>query len=395
MKISRIQTYLFYPGAAKNLLFCRIETTDGVYGWGEAYVGKSKEKVVDAFINAIAPSLIGREVFNIRHMKTVLFDDWVQRRGSVDFYSAMSAIEIALWDIVGKYTNQPVYNLLGGRHRQRIRLYANGWWKGANTIEETVKRAAYLKELGYNAIKWDPFTGPWRYYITQETEDAAVENVRAVREALGPDIDLMVEMHRRLSPYQAIHFAKRIEEFDPFVIEEPCLSDNIDLVVQAKKSIKSRLVTGETCYTKSEFKNIFEKGAADIINPEICICGGITGLLDLAVMAEPYNITLSPHNYNSTIIGLSATLHVSAVIPNFNIAEIFVNLKPGCDAIDIKPIKIDQGFAELPTEPGLGIDIDIEALKKRPYHEFEPIELLQYYMEYPCKSDFVKQNNIL
>lgn len=390
MKIAKIQTYLFYPGAAKNLLFCRIETTDGVYGWGEAYVGKSKEKSVEIYINAMAPSLIGRKVFDIKHIKTILFDDFAIRRSSVDFWAAVSAIEISLLDIIGKYCNQPVYNLLGGRHRGQIRLYANGWWMGAKNITEIVSRAVKLKELGYNAIKWDPFFTPWRYYITQETEDLAVENIKSVREAIGPDMDLLIEIHRRLSPYHAIRFAKRIEEFNPFVIEEPCLSDNIDLVAQVKKSISSRVVTGETCYTKSEFKDILEKNAADIINPDSCCCGGITGMLELAAMAEPYNVILSPHNFNSTIVGLAATLHISAIIPNFNIAEIFVNIKPGCDIIDVKPIKIDHGFAELPTGPGLGIDINIDKLKEHPYHDFSAAELPQYCVEYPKKEDFIR-----
>jgi galactonate dehydratase len=386
MNIKKIESFLFNPNASKNLLFCRVETSNGIYGWGEAYVGKGKEKVVQNYIQAMAPSLIGLSVFDIRHNGSALFDDFQIRRSAVDYFSAWSSIEIALWDIVGKITGQPVYNLLGGRCREAVRVYANGWWFGVKTIDETVERAIRMKEKGFSALKWDPFFGPWRNYITQPEEDIAVENVRAMREELGPEMDLMIEVHRRLSPYHAIHFAKRIEQYNPFVFEEPCLSDNIDLVAQVKKEVPSmRIVTGETCYTKSEFKNILESHAADVINPDICICNGILGMTELAAMVEPYNVCFSPHNYNSTIVGLAATVHVSCMAPSFNIAELFVNLKEGCDMIDKKPLTIKNGFVELPTDPGLGIDINVDELLKHPGREFPPTVLTSINMEYPRK----------
>ncbi len=391
MKIAKIETFLYYPGTAKNLLFCRVETTDGVYGWGEAYVGKGKEKVVQTYIEAITPTILGESVFEIKHLGTATFDDFQIRRSAVDFFSAWSAIEIALWDIVGKICGQPVYNLLGGKYRDKVRLYANGWWFGAANTEETVKRALKVKEMGFTALKWDPFYSPWRYYITKDEEDGAVENVKAMREALGPDMDLMIECHRRLSPYHAISFAKRVEEYRPFVFEEPCLSDNLDLVRTAKASMPTmRVVTGETCYTKAEIKNILETKAADVINPDTCVCSGILGMLEMASMAEPYNVCFSPHNYNSSIVGLAATLHVSAMAPNFNIAELFINIKPGCDLIDRCPIKIDHGFAEVPSAPGLGVDIDMEELLKHPYQDSKAAHVLPITAEYPRKSSFVK-----
>lgn len=390
MKIAKIETYLYWPGAAKNLLFCRVETTDGVYGWGESYVSKGKEKIVKMYIESMAEQLIGLSVFDIRHMGTALFDDYQIRRSAVDFYSGWSAIEIALWDIVGKITGQPVYNLLGGKYREAVRLYANGWWFGCKNTDETVAAAMKVKEMGFTALKWDPFYKPWRYYITQKDEDDAVENVKAMREALGPDMDLLIEVHRRLSPYHAIRFANRIAEFRPFVYEEPCLADNIDLVAEAKRNIPFlRVVTGETCYTKAEIKTVLEKRAADVINPDTCVCSGILGMMEMASMADPYNICFSPHNYNSSIVGLAATVHLSAMAPNFNIAELFINLKPGCDLIDLKPIKIDHGFAELPTDPGLGIDIDLEELKKHPYNPLGGAPIAKIEQEYPRKADFL------
>ena len=390
MKISSITPYLFYPGAAKNLLLCRVETDDGIYGWGEAYVVQGKEKATEAYLLGMIPYLVGRSPFDIRHSGHAMFDDYAIRRGSCDFYSAWSAIEIALWDIVGKACGQPVYNLLGGRCRERVRVYANGWWGGSASIEETVQRALKVKAMGFTALKWDPFQGYWRNSLTPAQEDYAVNCVAAMREALGPETDLLIEVHRRLSPWHAVHFSRRIQAYNPYWIEEPCLADNLDLVVQAKQGIEAPVVTGETLYNKEAFKDVFEKRAAEIINPDTCVCSGILGMMEIASMAEPYGVLMSPHNFNSTVVGLAATVHVSAAAPNFLIAEMFVNIKEGCDAVAVKPLELDGGFLELPTDPGLGVDINMDELLKRPYREFErkfPFKgAAQYYDEFPKKG---------
>jgi galactonate dehydratase len=382
MKITKIKTYLFYPGIAKNLLFCRVDTDEGLHGWGEAYVGPGKEKAVEAYINSMALHVIGRSPFNIKHTGRIMYDDFVTKRGTPDMYAAWSAIEIALWDIVGKKLGEPVYNLLGGRSREKIRLYANGWRRGAKTIDEIVERAMKVKAMDFTAMKFDPFPGPYRAIIDRKDEDHAVAAVRRVREAVGPEMDIMVEVHRRLAPMHAIRVARRIEEFNPFWFEEPCTSDNVDLVVQVKRAINIPVVTGEALHSKAQFKEVFEKQAADIINPDSCACSGILGLLEIAAMAEPYAIAVSPHNYNGTAIGLMATAQICAVVTNFLIAECFVNLKPACDEIMVQPPKIDHGFLELPSGPGLGIDIDVAKLEKRPFKEPSK-EMRQYWEEFP------------
>ncbi len=387
MRITNISTFSFYPGAGKNLLFCRVDTDEGTYGWGEAYVGQGKEAAVETYIKAMAPYLIGRSPFNIRHTGQVMFDDFAIRRSSIDFFCAWSAIEIALWDIVGKKANQPIYNLLGGPSREKVRVYANGWWFGANTIDETVKRAVAVKQMGFTAMKWDPLPGPWRTFVSQKDLAYAVDNVKAVREAVGPEVDLLVEVHRRLAPMHAITLARHIEEFNPFWFEEPCLADNIDLVVAAKREIRLPVVTGETLYTKADFVGVFEKRAADIINPDICAAGGILGMLEIAAMAEPYAVAVTPHNYNSTIVGLAATVHFSALVPNFLIAECFINLKPGCDEIAINPLRLKDGWVDLPSAPGLGVDIDVERLLKHPYRELPHKGIRQYWEEFPRQGE--------
>ncbi|MDP9587866.1 UNVERIFIED_ORG: galactonate dehydratase [Shinella zoogloeoides] len=386
MKISNIETFLFHPGSGKNLLFVRVETSDGTYGWGEAYVGVKKEAIVEKYVNAMAPYLVGRSPYTIRHMAQVMFDDFAIRRTSVDFLCAWSAIEIALWDIVGKLSNQPVYNLLGGPVREKVRIYANGWWYGVTNIEQTVERALQVKDMGYTALKWDPFPGPWRTFISREEEDYAVDNVRAVREALGPDVDLLIDAHRRVAPHHAIRVARRLEEFGIFCYEEPCLSDNIDLVAEVRRSIATPVVTGETLYTKEQFAQVFEKRAADILNPDICAVGGILQMLDIAAMAQPQAIAISPHNYNSPVVGLAATVHLSALIPNFLIAECFINLSDACAEIASPGLTIEDGWVDLPTGPGLGVDIDVDALRRHPYKDFPHKDMRQYWEEFPRKN---------
>jgi galactonate dehydratase len=370
MKIARIETFLFDPGTGKNLLFCRVETESGIHGWGEAYVTPGKEKVIEHLLQHMAKYVIGRSAFSIRHTGQVLFDDFAMRRASLDLLSAWSAIEIAMWDIVSKHANLPLYNMLGGASRERVKVYANGWSSGSETIEENLERALKVKAMGFTALKWDPFPGPWRSFIHREDEDHVVRYVKAMRETLGPDFTLLVEAHRRLAPMHAIRIGKRIAEFDVGWYEEPCLCDNIELVAEVRRALPGvPIVTGEAIYSKEAFAQAFAAHAADIINPDICNCGGISAMLDIAAMAQPHAVAVAPHNYNSTLVGLAATVQISAMIPNFWIAECFINLKPACDEIAVQPLVVRDSFVELPTTPGHGIDIDVERLRKRPYRD--------------------------
>lgn len=386
MKITHVESFLFNPGSTRNLLFCRIETDTGLYGWGEAYVTAEKEKAIDEYLRAMVPHLIGRSPFNIRHAGQVLFDDFVIRRSSIGFFSAWSAIEMAMWDIVGKHAGLPVHNLLGGATRERVRVYANGWADEPGTLDQNIERALKVKQLGYTALKFDPLPGPWRTFIHREDEEFAVNYVRLMREALGPDMEILIEMHRRLAPLHAIRLGRRFAEFDIGWYEEPCLSDNIDLVAEVRRNQPIPVVTGETIYSKEDFAKVFEKRAADIINPDICAMGGITAMMDVAVMAQPHAIAVAPHNNNSTLAGLAATVHVCAVIPNFIIAECFINRLTACDEIATSAIKVEVGWAEVPKLPGLGIDIDVERLRKYPYKEYPPKGLRHYWEEFPRKS---------
>jgi galactonate dehydratase len=318
MKIGRIETFILGTGSSKDLLFCRVETEDGLHGWGEAYVTHSKEKVVAACIEAMAPHVVGRSAFNIRHTGQIMFEDFAIKRGSPELMAAWSAIEIASWDILGKRAGLPVYNLIGGASRERVRVYANGWSRGS-TIEEGVERGLKVKAMGFTAAKFDPFPGPWRNFVDRRDEDFAIDYVRAMRQALGADFELLIEAHRRFAPAHAIRIGHRLAEFGIDWYEEPCLSENIDLVAEVRHAVPIPIVTGEAMYSKEAFFECLAKRAADILNPDICVIGGITAMLDIAAMAQPQAVVMSPHNFNSTLIGLAATVHSDTELPDHRI----------------------------------------------------------------------------
>ncbi|MBI2940077.1 MAG: mandelate racemase/muconate lactonizing enzyme family protein [Chloroflexi bacterium] len=383
MIVTGVETYLVDPGSGKNWLFVKVETDAGIHGWGEAYTQSDRDRNIETTIHQMGRYLVGRSPFNVKHFTSVMYHDFAGKRGSMEYYCALSGIEQAMWDIVGKALNTPVYNLLGGACRDRIRVYANGWSGGAATPEALARQAVATVALGFDALKWDPFPNPWRPYIGKDEEDAAVESVRAVREAVGPGIDLLVEVHRRLAPMHAVRVARRLEGFNPFWYEEPVCADNVDALAEARREIRIPVVTGEALYGKLEFRPVFERRAADILNPDICNCGGILELKEIAAMAEPYYVVMAPHCYNSPTVGLAATVHLTAAIPNFLITEYFVNWEEVAAEVAVTPLKREGGYLRLPTGPGLGMELDEEALRRRPYREFPKRNIRQYQDEGP------------
>ena len=383
MQITDIKTFLVHPGKAKNLCFVKIETDEGIYGWGECYTQSDRDVQITAHVDQLRRYLIGRDPTNIKHFTQMAFDDFAGRRGSMDYYCAISGLEHAMWDIAGKAYGAPVHKLIGGACRDKIRVYANGWSGGNPTPDSLAERASEVIEAGFTALKFDPIPGRWRTYVSKDVEDAAVENVRAVREAVGPDVDILVEMHRRLAPMHAVRIAHEIEQYRPFWFEEPILAENIPALASVRQKINIPVVTGEELYTKFEFREVFERQAADILNPDVCNVGGILELKEIAAMAEPYFVVISPHNFNSTTVGLAATIQVSAAIPNFLITEYFVNLEELGRDIAKNPFEVKDGYIQIPDAPGLGIDLDEERLAAYPYKPFPPRSPAQIWDEGP------------
>lgn len=368
MKITDVKTFLIHPGTGKNWLFVKVETDEGIHGWGEAYTQADRDRSIEITVQQLRRYLIGRSPFDIKHFTFMAYTDFATRRGSMEFYCAVSGIEQALWDIAGKAMGQPVYNLLGGAARTQIRVYANGWG-GGGSLDKLTDAAKGVVARGFTAMKFDPFPNPWRAYISRRDEDMAVERVAAVREAVGPDVEILVEVHRRLAPMHAVRVARRMEPYRPFWYEEPVSARDMAGLAEVRREINLPIVTGEELYTKAEFRDVFEQRAADIINPDVCNCGGILELREIAAMAEVYHVVVSPHNYNSTAIGLAATVHAAAGMPNFLITEYFVNFEEVGNAI-ATPLVPVNGMIALPTTPGLGVEIDEDALARYAYQEF-------------------------
>jgi len=319
-----------------------------------------------AQLEALGRYAEGRSPFDIKHFTQVAFDDYAQRRGSVELFCAISGIEQALWDIVGKSCKQPVYNLLGGRCRDRIRVYANGWSYQLKEPADYARAAEKVVQQGFDALKLDPLPSPWRTWIPREQEERAVRVVKAVREAVGPKVDILIDQHRRLAPMHAIRLDRRLAEFGLYWMEESCQAEYPDELAQIRRETGLPMVIGEATYTKTGFRPLLEKRAADILNPDVACVGGILELKEIAAMAEPYLVAMSPHNYNSTLVALASTVHASAVMPNFIITEYFLPFVEFCDRISPNQLKPKNGYIELPTAPGLGVDVDEEALKQHP-----------------------------
>jgi galactonate dehydratase len=378
MKITKVKTFIVHPGVGKNWLFVKVETDEGIHGWGEAYTQADRDTAIEAHIHKLERYLVGWNPFEIKRFTHMAYEDWATKRGGIDFFCAVSGVEQALWDIVGKTLNQPVYNLLGGPCRDRIRVYANGWSTRAATPQELAERAREVVKKGFTALKFDPFLGPWRLYITREEELQAIEKVKAVREAVGPAVDILVEVHRRLAPMHAIRVAHAMEVYRPFWYEEPVPRENLEALAEVRRGISIPVVTGECIYTKAGFRAVFEKRAADIINPDVCNTGGILELKEIAAMAEPHYVAVSPHNYNSTTMGLAASVHASAVMTNFLILEYFLSFEGIGFEIAIEPLKVEQGFIRLPKTPGLGVELKEEALARHQYKEFPKRSIARY-----------------
>ncbi len=382
MKITAVKSYTVHPGWRKNLIFVKVETDAGIHGWGEAYSQYDRDTAVTAQLQALGPYMVGRSPFDIKHFTQFAFDDYAARRGSVELFCAISGIEQAMWDIVGKACNQPVYNLLGGKVREKIRVYANGWSYGMKEPDDYARAAEKVVKMGFTAMKFDPLPSPWRTYIPKEHERRAVRVVKAVRDAVGPDVDILIEQHRRLAPMHAIRLDKQLAEFDLYWMEESCQAEFPDELAHIRREIGVPMVIGEATYTKTGFRPLLEKRSADILNADVACCGGILELKEIAAMAESFLVAMSPHNYNSTLVALASTVHASATMPNFIITEYFLPFVDFVDKISPNQLKPKNGYIDLPTAPGLGVDVDEEALKQHPGKVY-PARNLRYPKDEP------------
>ena len=279
--------------------------------------------------------------------------------------SALSAVETALWDILGKSVNLPVYQLLGGKVNDKVKIYVNGWFAGAKTPEEFAAKAKEAKKRGVLAMKWDPFSKSY-LEISNKDLNTALECVGAVRDAVGNEVDLLIEGHGRFNIATGVKIAKELEQFKPMWFEEPTPPDSLDALLEVKKKSPVPISAGERLYTRYEYKRLFEMRCADFIQPDISHAGGIGELRKIGAMSEAYYVGFAPHNPSGPVAN-AATLQLAACSPNFSILEIMYSDVDYRDQITNEDLVYENGYMKIPDKPGLGIEIDENECEKHPY----------------------------
>ncbi len=359
MKISRIETHRFWA-RWKNWMFVKLETDDGLYGWGEASLAGPID-AVERTVHELAEVLIGRDPGGVERHWQAMYHAWRWRNGPI-FCTAQSALDIALWDLEGKRLGVPVYRLLGGPYHERIRAYASHWLAGANTPQEAHDGAQEAVRRGFTAFKWNPFAAISAGAPEYETILRDTALMEAARAGAGDLVDIYCDIGERLSVRTALLAAKSFAPFRPGFFEEPIPYENPRVMIELKKQLGLPLATGEHYLNRWEFRELVEGGGADILQPDLCHGGGITEAKRLAAYADMHYIALAPHN-SAGPIGTLASLHLLASIPNAYILEQMEADRVLRDSICTTPPVLENGHYLLPTEPGLGTDLDFAAIE--------------------------------
>ena len=366
MKITDVKT-LVMGTSWRNLTFVKVETDEGLTGVSEVRMNNRTDALVAYIDGAKRRHVIGSDPFNTEDLYQRLFRDDYGRAGEI-VATGISVIEIACWDIIGKALNQPVYRLLGGACRDKIKAYANGWYRVERSTEEFHAAAKRVLEKGYRALKFDPF-GAGYYELSYEEKLKSVELVEAVRDAVGPDVEILVEMHGRFSPYMAIEISAELEKYKPSWVEEPVPPDNIAALAKASDKINLPVATGERLHNKYEYRELINLQAADILQPDITQTGGFLETKKIAAMGDMCYMTVAPHNVGGPVSTATA-LHFAACTTNFKIQEHFNDFSEAWvkEAATGCPEVID-GYFSLPNGPGLGMELNEDLIAEHPYRE--------------------------
>jgi len=366
MKVKDVKTYLV-NAASRNLVFVRLHTDEGITGVGECTAAYGVGSLaVDGAVRELAPLLIGQDPFAIERLCYTMYrESFWGVSGGPFICSAISGLEQALWDIKGKALKVPVYEMLGGRVRDKIRVYANTW-ASQRKLEDYVEFAVRAVENGFTALKIYPFGEE----ELVKNEQEAIERVRAVRDAVGDDVDIMIDgswMYLS-SASAAIRVGKKLEKFYPLFYEEPIAPDNIDAMAQLAANINIPVAGGERIYKVNGFRRYLDKQALDVIQPDVGLAGGILELKKIAALADAHSVPIAPHNCNGPV-ATAATIQIDACTTNFLIQEIFPFDPPWhYDLVDEAPEKrIKNGYLNVSRRPGLGVELNDEEIAKHPY----------------------------
>jgi galactonate dehydratase len=359
MKITDIKTFLVGTGS-RNWVYVKVLTDQGIYGIGEAYSAGPDEATVKV-IEDFKLWLVGNDPRNVQYLFDVMYNT-TRFPGGIITNSAISGIEQALWDIAGKSAGVPVWALLGGRVRNKIRLYQSS---GGPTPQQAGENAQQMIEkYGYTAMKMGiQARGDMRY---NHATRASIEHVAAVRKAVGPDVDIGVDIHTKFfEVHRAIRLAKGIEPYNPFWLEEPIRPENYDAMKKLSDHVDIPLASGESNYGIYEFKQLIERQALDIVQPDICCCGGVLTMKKIAAMAEAQYMMVAPHNPMSPL-ATAVNVHFAASTPNFLILEYRAPDSGAARDVLQEPLMVKDGYLEIPNKPGWGVELNEEAFKSMP-----------------------------
>jgi galactonate dehydratase len=366
MKISKV-TPLTMGTPWRNLTYVKVETDEGLEGVGEVRVLNRTDALLGYLKEAVPRYVLDQDPFDIENIvQRMLRNDFVG--GNDISMSGIAIIEMACWDIMGKALNQPVYRLLGGAVREKIKAYANGWYTVERTPDEFHAAARRAIAKGYRALKFDPF-GEGYFELEAAEKRRVISLVEAVRDAVGPDVDIFIEMHGRFNPITAIEMIRELAAFKPGWVEEPVPPDNLKAlkkVAQAVNGLGVPIATGERLHTLYACRELFEYQAADILQVDISHFGGIKYTKKLAGWAEAYYMLVAPHNVGGPV-STAAAFHFAACTPNFKIQENFNDFDKAYvkQAVTGLP-EIKDGYFPLPEGPGLGVTLNEDIIEAHP-----------------------------
>ncbi|MFB6134725.1 MAG: mandelate racemase/muconate lactonizing enzyme family protein [Halanaeroarchaeum sp.] len=367
VQITDVDTYIV-SNPWKPWVFVRVHTDAGVSGLAEATT-HDKPRTVVAAIEEMADYVVGTDPFDTeKRWRDMYRDEWFSK--NVVNTTVASAIDIASWDIKGKLLEKPVYELLGGAvHGTRLRTYANGWYTETDGEPEKFAEAAeQVVDDGYDAMKFDPFGTAWQT-MSRAEQNKSIETVRAVREAVGPDVDLLIEGHGRFSAGQALDVARELEEFDPTWFEEPCPPDSINSLREVAAKSPVPIATGERHMTKFDFYELVTRTEIDVFQPDLMNTGGITEGKKIAALGEADHVSIAPHNPQGPV-ATAIYAHFNTATPNFMIQELFQTYDvEWVDDLLVDPITVEDGVLEVPKGPGFGIELADDVVEAHTYEE--------------------------
>ena len=362
LKITGLKT-LVVDAFRCNWVFVKITTDQGLTGLGEGTT-EMNELTVEAAIRNMSRYLVGKDPFAVEYHTHILRRESYWRNGVI-LRSALAAVEAALLDIKGKALGVPVYELLGGRYRDRIKCYANGWFTGANRPEEFAAKAAATVQQGFQALKFDPFG---KAYLTMSPaeQEMAVARVAAVREAVGPRVDILVEAHGRLDVPTAVAMGQRLAPLRPLFYEEPVLPENLRSLAEVKRGMPLAVATGERFYDVERFQEALRLGAVDYLQPDVIHVGGMLETKRVCSLGLVEDRPVSAHNPNGPVCN-AMTLQIAASTPNFVMLETVVTDVPWRKDVVREDLEIIDGEMVIPDKPGLGLELNETEAAKHPY----------------------------